>query len=95
MKIEFLSSEEEINPENDNADVVLRLDDGREYTFVVATPNNIYRCMNNESIDYFFGVPPLFVRKLTRSNVELAVAALLKDPEWLQVYGSLQTPDPE
>ena len=95
MRIEFLSLEEEINPENDNVDVVLHLEDGREYTFVVATPNNIYRCMDSESIDHFFGVPPLFVRRLTRNNVELAVAALLKEPDWLEVYGTLQTLESE
>jgi hypothetical protein len=93
--MEFVSPESEINPENDNVDVFLHLDDGRTYSFVVATPNNIYWCMDNESVNYFFGVPPLFVRKLTRSNVEVAVAALLEDPQWLEVYGSLQTSAPE
>ena len=95
MKIEFLSPESDINPENDNVDLALHLDDGRVYTFVVSTPNNIYWCMDNECIDYSFGVPPLFVRNLTRSNVELAFAALLEDPQWLEVYGTLQSSEPE
>jgi len=47
MEIEFLSPEVDIDPENDNVDVLLRLDDGREYLFLVATPNNIY-CSNVE-----------------------------------------------
>ena len=91
MRVEFLSSEEDINPDNDNVDVAVGLDDGRVYTFPVATPNNIYDWMENERIDYFFGTPPLFVRRLTRENIERAVSALLEDPDLLNVYGSRQT----
>jgi hypothetical protein len=38
MLIEFVSPEDEINPENDNVDVLLHLDDGRVFTLLVATP---------------------------------------------------------
>jgi hypothetical protein len=41
MKIDFLSPEDEINPDNDSVDIILRLDDGREYSLLVATPSNI------------------------------------------------------
>jgi hypothetical protein len=95
MQIEFLSLESEIDPDNDNGDVALHLDDGRTYTFVVATPNNIYWCMDNEDVDYFFGEPPLFVRRRTRENVERAFLALLGEPRWLEVYGSLQAANRE
>ena len=91
MRIDILSSVEDINPDNDNIDVALSLDDGRVYTFLVATPTNIYSCMDNEKIDYFFGTPPLFVRRLTRENIERAVLALLEAPDWLDVYGTRQT----
>jgi hypothetical protein len=88
MHVEFVSPEEDIDPENDNADIFIHLDDGRVYAALVATPNNIYRCMDNESIDYYFGEPPLLVRKLTRSMVERAVADLVSQPRWLEVYGT-------
>ena len=100
MQIDFVSPEEDINPENDNVDILVRLDDGRVYGLLVATPNNIYWCMDNEATDYYFGVPPLFVRTLTRTAVEHAVGALLEEPRWLGLYGVLQTagswpvPDP-
>jgi hypothetical protein len=90
MQIKFISPEGEISPENDNADIRLRLDDGRVYGMLVATPNNLYWCMDNERTDYYFGIPPLFVRRLTRNAVETAIAALLQLPEWLNVYGTLQ-----
>lgn len=90
MEIEFLSLECDINPENDNVDVLVGLDDSREYLFLVATPNNIYSSMDRGKGDHYFGVPPLFVRKLTKANVERAIAALLEDPQWLEVYGAFQ-----
>lgn len=90
MEIEFLSRESDINPENDNVDVLARLDDCMEYLFLVATPSNIYLCMDGEKVDHYFGVPPLFVRRLTRSNVERAITALVEEREWLEVYGALQ-----
>lgn len=90
MEIEFLSLDRELDPENDNVDVLVRLDDGREYLFLVATPNNIYDSMDREKVDHYFGVPPLFVRRLTKENVESAITALTEDPQWLEVCGTRQ-----
>jgi hypothetical protein len=87
--IQFLSEWNEVNPENDNIDVHVVLEDGREFTFVVATPNNIFWCMDNEGVDYFFGAPVLFVRRLTREIVERAIRAIVAQDggKWLSVYG--------
>ena len=41
-RIDYLSDLSEVNPEHDNLDVHVTLDDGREFTFVVATPNNVF-----------------------------------------------------
>jgi hypothetical protein len=92
MRIEFVSPIEEIEEENDNVDVFLHLDDGRAHSFVVATPNNIYRCMHNGGLDYFFGVPPVFVERMTPENVERALRAIVTEygGKWLSVYGALQ-----
>jgi len=79
----------EVNPENDNVDVIVVLDDGRQFTFVVATPNNLFWCMDNEGIDYYFGAPMLFVKILTVDNVERALNAIVNksDSRWLEIYG--------
>jgi len=92
MKIKYLTPPEEVNSENDNIDIHVHLDDGRVYSFVVATPNNIFWCMANEGIDYYFGTPPLFVRLLNRECVEKAIQAILEEDggRWLEVYGTLQ-----
>jgi hypothetical protein len=88
-KIEYLSELSEVNTEHDNLDVHVVLEDGREFTFVVATPNNVFWCMENEGIDYFFGEPILFVRCLTAENIEKAIRAIITedDGRWLKVYG--------
>jgi hypothetical protein len=87
--IEYLSLWDEIDPENDNLDVHVALVDGREFTFTVATPNNLFWCMDNEGIDYFFGEPMLFVKRLTRENIESAVRAILTEDggRWASLYG--------
>jgi hypothetical protein len=96
MRVEFVGPIEQINPENDNADVFLRLEDGRTFSFLVATPNNIYSCMENERLNYFFGVPPVFVKRLTVENTESALAAVLESgEESLNLYGTLQRTDNE
>ena len=93
QRIVFPSPIGENDPENDNIDVHVHLDDGRVYSFLVATPNNIFWCMENEGTDYFFGFPPtIFVNRLTSDNVERALRALLSEnkEKWLSVYGVLQ-----
>jgi hypothetical protein len=91
-KIEYVSPLGEAHPMNDNIDVLVRLVDGRVYSFIVATPNNIFWCMENEKIDYYFGVPPVFVARLTAENIERALKALVSeyDGRWLNIYGTLQ-----
>jgi hypothetical protein len=54
VAIGYLSDLAGCNPENDNLDVHLTLDDGREFTLTVAMPNNIFWCMENEGNDCFF-----------------------------------------
>jgi hypothetical protein len=89
--ITYMSDLADCNPENDNIDVHIALDDGREFTFVVATPINIFGCTDNEGIDYFFfGEPMIFVKNLTRDNIEKALNGIVLDDNgrWLSIYGS-------
>jgi uncharacterized membrane protein YpjA len=92
QRIEYLSSWDDIDPESDNVDVHIYLDDGSVYSLLVATPKNIYWCMENEGIDYFFGTPPVFVARLDKAHVERAIEALIStdDGRWLHTYGVLQ-----
>jgi hypothetical protein len=91
-EIEYLAQLEDLDPDNGNLDVFLTLVDGRTFLIVVSTPVNIYWCMENEGVDYFFGSPEVFVKKLTRENIRAALEAIVTedDGEWLYVYGTLQ-----
>ena len=94
LQVTYPSPLEESNPENDNIDVHVYLDDGCVYSFLVATPNNIFWCMENEGNDHFFASPPpVFVKRLTPDNIERALHALLSEDKnkWLELYGVLQT----
>lgn len=95
VEIKFIGCAEEIDPENDSIDVHVRLDDGRLFSFDVATPNNIFFSMANEGVDYYFGVPTVFVRLLNHECVEKAIQAILTEDNgrWLDVYGTLQSAD--
>jgi len=90
VAINYPSDLTECNPENDNLDVHVVLDDGREFTFTVATPNNISWCMENEGISYFFGEPMVFVKNLTKENIDKAMERIVAEDggKWLTVYGS-------
>jgi hypothetical protein len=68
--ITYLSELARCNPENDNVDIHILLDYGREFTFTVATPNNIFCCMENEGTDFFFSEPVVLVKNLTKANIE-------------------------
>ncbi len=94
MRVEFIGGIEQCDPNNSNADVLLHLDDGRVFKFLVATPNNIYWCMENEQNDHYFGVPPVFVKQMTVENVERAMRALIESgEEMLKTFGSSQAKD--
>lgn len=88
--ITYLSELADCNPENDDIDVHILLDDGREFTFTLATPNNILWCMENERTNYFFGEPVVFVKNLTKVNIERALQSIVAEDggKWLSVYGS-------
>jgi hypothetical protein len=93
MRIEYVSPWADVDPDDDNIDVNVRLDDGRVYSLLIATPKNIYRCMESDRIAYFVATPPpVFVSRLTEANVECAVRALVIENEGrnLHAYGVLQ-----
>jgi hypothetical protein len=92
LRIEYLCSWDQVDPESDNIDMHVHLEGGRIYSLLIATPNNIYWCMKNDGVDYFFGTPPVLVARLDEASVGRAVKALIEeeDGRWLHTYGALQ-----
>ena len=78
-----------LNPEADNTDVCIRLHDGREFTIVVATPDNLKNMIAREGTGYLSpGMPLLFVERLDNTNIRNLVQELVQDEVLLQLYGS-------
>ena len=78
-----------VNPENDNIDVYLTFSDGRSYTFVVATPENLKLLMKQEGKPYLSpGAPMLIAEKLTPEIVTCLLQELVQDDALLTRYGS-------
>lgn len=78
----------EAHPRNDNIDVCLRLEDGRTYTFVAATPENLRFLMEKDNLSFWDpGAPFLIVESIRESSIRQAVEAIIDNDELLQLYG--------
>ena len=86
----YPTSLEEINPDNDNMDILVQTENGKQYVFVVATPDNLKYLMNKENTSFLKpGLPFLFVEKLTHTNIDNVVKSLLEEDEQLvRIYGT-------
>lgn len=76
------------NPTNANIDVCVRTNEGKDYTLVFITPDNLKFLMesNNESYihpDFKF----IVVKQLTEGDIYAAISAIAKEPHLLQQYG--------
>ena len=80
---------EQVDAENDNIDVCLTFPDGRSYTFVAATPENLKFMMKQEDKPYLSpGAPMLIAEKLTPETVTGLLQELMQDEALLARYGS-------
>ena len=52
MKYDIIypTSLEQIDPDNDNIDILVQTEHGKQYTFVVATPDNLKYLMNKDKV---------------------------------------------
>lgn len=85
----FPSALEGINPDNDNLDVLVQTESGRQYTFVVATPDNIKHLMIKDNLPYLKpGLPFLFVERISEENIRALLDSLFEENEQvIEIYG--------
>lgn len=88
LNIEFPAYYDQLDKDNGNMDVFVKLEDGMTYTMVVSTPNNYYWYMDKEGLDYIPALPPdIIVRNLSEDNVRKAVETFVEDKAyWLKLY---------
>lgn len=74
--------------ENDNVDVSIELEDGREYNVLVVAYKNILSLMNDEESDFLFPLGPMIVvKKLNMENIERSIQVYVDDDaDWLKLY---------
>ncbi len=70
---------------NDNIDVCVQTDDGKSYTFVVATPKNLNFLMKKDNLSPNFRF--LAVAALTESAIRSIIDAVMADPALAGWYG--------
>ena len=87
-KLYFPTDFSNVNTTNDNIDVCVELSNGRQYTLVVSTPQNLQHLISNSGKSYLEpSAPFLFVDRLTEENIRLLVDELVKNPILLRIYG--------
>ena len=94
MKVEsitFLSDLKDVKDIfDDNIDVSVKLENGRNYVLVVGTPKNLLRLMENEKSDFLSpGDPIVIVKKMTKEVIEQAIKAYAEDDAYcLKFYSA-------
>ena len=79
----------DVNPENDTIDVCMTFPDGRSFTFVVSTPENLKQLMASEGKPYLSpGAPMLIAQRLTEDIVTRLLAELAENAPLLNCYGA-------
>lgn len=89
QEIQFFCDWDDIHMKDTEIDVFVRSKDNYNYVLTVGTPKYIEYFMENENKDYFTpGYPLIFVKSLTKENVEQAVKAFAEENDgyWLKVY---------
>ena len=87
-KLYFPTDFNNVNPENDNIDLCIELPNGRRYTLVISTPQNLQHLISSGGKPYLEpSLPFLFVDQLTEENIRLLIDELVKDSILLRIYG--------
>lgn len=75
---------------DDNIDVYVELENGRNYVVVIGTPKNLLRLMENEKSDFLSpGDPIIIVKKITKEVIEQVIKAYAEDDAYcLKFYSA-------
>ena len=84
-KINYPTKLSEINLKNDNIDVLVSCENGKEYTFVVATIKNIEKLLENGVLNP--DIRLLIVDELTQVKIEKVIQLAMTSKKICSFYG--------
>ena len=85
----FPSNLKNIDVNNDNVDVCIRFKDGREYSIVVITPENLSELMKKSCRPYILpDFKFLVAQTITKENIHQLISTIIEDKYLLEFYGS-------
>ncbi len=74
---------------NDNIDVCVTLEDGRTFTLVFVTPDNLKWLMEKDNVNYIdFRFKFIVIEKIQKNIIETVIQELILDDELLAYYGT-------
>jgi len=85
----FPTGLDDIDPDNDNLDVLVQTETGKQYSFVVATPENLKHLMRKDNLTYLKpGLPFLIVEKISEESIRMLLDSLFDENEHIiGIYG--------
>ena len=77
------------NPDNDNIDVCIEFENGRQYTVVVITPDNLKFLMEKDGTRYVEPASPfLIAKRLDIETIEKLITDLVQSGDFfMKAYG--------
>lgn len=86
-KIRLLQAEP-LKPDSDSVDLQVDFEPGKPCSFVAETPDGPRRRIEHDHLDYSFGTPVLFVKKMNAETLKRAVKAMAGEHDgiWLDYY---------
>lgn len=89
FKLYYPTPPECCNPDNDNIDVCIEFENGRQYTVVVITPDNLKALMEKDGTCSIKPESPfLIAKRLDTETIEKLIADLVQSGDFfLKAYG--------
>lgn len=89
-------TEQEGTPDHCSANVQVRLEDGRQFSILAATPSWFEEAFTKAGLRYYFGPAILFVRRMDLALVTRAAEEMARrGDQWLCSYDTPRTTLPQ
>jgi hypothetical protein len=95
--VEIIGAWEDIDPINDNVDVIIRMEDGRGFIATFFTPANVVTLMSRHALSgeysngvYFWSSDMIFIKSLTLPSIRQCVDDMLQNGYFYNAFRSCE-----